>query len=221
MVSYFPLISSVISAVFTILLGVQYIRRRKKHQLMWTIALAMFTLSTALAFLSEINGWTVLTYQVYYFSVSPMVAFMGAGTLYLLAHKPWGKYFLAYTLIVSMVFLVLVFTSTVDTAQLTAYSPPSDIGGQPMPSNVRLVSPLLSVPGGLLLIIGPIYSFYLDKSRKYNLLIALGGAFQFFSGLKERFGNPAYFFIFTTVGVLLLFLGFLLSSEHIRKREKK
>lgn len=90
-----------------------------------------------------------------------------------------------------------------------------------MPSNVRLVSPLLSVPGGLLLIIGPLYSFYLDKSRKYNLLIALGGASQFFSGLKERFGNPSYFFVFTTVGVLLLFLGFLLSSEYIKKRETK
>jgi len=187
---------------------------------MWTIALAMFTLSTLLAFLSEINGWSVFTYRVYYFSVSPMVAFMGAGTLYLLAHKPWGKYFLAYTLIVSGLFLVLVFTASIDTVQLASFSQPSDIGGQPMPSNVRLVSPLLSVPGGLLLIVGALFSFWLDRSKKYNLLIALGGIFQFFSGLKERFGNPTYFFVLTTIGVLFLFLGFLLSSEYV-KREKK
>lgn len=220
MVSYFPLISSIISGVFMALLAGQYIRRKKKHQLMWTIALAMFTLSTFLAFLSEMNGWTVLTYQVYYFSVSPMVAFMGAGTLYLLAHKPWGKYFLVYTLIISGVFLVLVFTAPVDTVQLASFSPHSDIGGQPMPSNVRLISPLLSVPGGLLLIIGALYSFWLDRSRKYNLLIALGGIFQFFSGLKERLGNSTYFFVLTTIGVLFLFVGFLLSSEYVKRAKK-
>ena len=227
MVSYFPLISSVISAVFTLLLGVQYIRRRKKHQLVWTIAAALFTLSSTLAFLSETNGWNVFMYQVYYFSVSPMVAFMGVGTLNLLVDKPWGKYFLVYTLILSSVFLVLVFTAEVNTIQLASFSPPSDsppsdIGSAAMSSNAKMVSPLLSVPGGLVLIGGALYSFWLDKSRKYNLLIALGGITHLLSGLRARFGgDPTYFFILTTIGVFLLFVGFLLSSEYIRKREKK
>jgi len=228
MVSYFPLISSAISAIFMILLVVQYIRRRKKHHLVWAVALAMFTLSSLLAFLSETNGWTLLTYRVYYFIVSPMVALMGVGTLYLLAHKPWGKYFLVYTLILSVVFFALVFSAQVDMAILTEYSPPSEkvpseIGSAAIKSSeARLVSPLLSVPGGLVLIGGALYSFWLDRSRKYSLLIALGGIVQLLSGLRARFGgDPAYFFIFTTVGVLLLFMGFLLSSEYVRKREEK
>lgn len=204
-----------------ILLAFQYVRRRKKHQLLWTVALALFALSSLLAFMSETNGWNVPAYQLYYFTISPMVAFMGTGTLYLLHDKPWGKYFLVYTLVLSAVFLVLILTSAIDRTLLNTYSPPSEIGSAAMPSNPKLMSPLLSVPGGLVLIGGAFYSFWLDKSRKYALLIALGGIVQLLSGLRARFGgDPTYFFALTTAGVLLLFVGFLLSSDYIRKRKE-
>jgi len=227
MVSYFPLISGIISAVFMILLGVQYIRRRKKHQLVWTIALLLFTLTSLLAFVSEMNGWTVPMYQLYYFTVSPPVALMGTGTLYLLVDKPWGKYFLIYTIIMSALFLALILAASVDTTQFVLYSPtgtysPSDIGSKAMPSTARTVSILLNAPGGLLLIIGALYSFWLDKSKKYSLLIGLGGIINFISGSLSTAGTyRTYFFVFTTVGILLLFLGFLLSSEYVKKREKQ
>lgn len=205
--------------VFAILLAAQYLRRRRKHQLVWTVALFMFFLTSLLAFLSELMGWSVIMYQFFYFLTAPPVALMGVGTLYLLAHKPWGKYFLAYTLIISAVFFAVVFTVQVDTALFTQGTP-SDIGSKAMPSNARL-SPLLSIPGGLVLIGGGLYSFWLDRSRKYSLLIALGGIFNFLGGVISRLLDPTYLFVFTTVGVLLLFLGFLLSNEYVKKREKK
>jgi hypothetical protein len=220
MVSYFPLISATISFVFLILLVFQYVKRRKKHQLMWTVAVALFALSSLLAFISETSGWTVPAYQLYYFTLSPMVAFMGMGTLYLLQDKPWGKYFLIYTLTMSAIFLILILTSTIDTTLLSTYSPPSEIGSAAIASTPKLLSPLLSVPGGLLIIGGALYSFWLDRSRKYTLLIALGGIIHLLSGLRARFGgDPTYFFALTTAGVLLLFIGFLLSSEYIRKKK--
>lgn len=189
---------------------------------MWVIAVAMFTSSSLLAFLSETSGWSSIMYQVYYFSLSPMVAFMGVGTLYLLADRPWAKYFFAYTLILSSLFLVSILTAPIDTVQLTTFSPPSEIGSTAISGYPKLLSPLLSIPGGLVLIGGALYSFWLDKSRKYNLLIGIGGIIHLVSGFRARFGgDPAYFFLFTTVGVLLLFLGFLLSSEYIRKRDNK
>lgn len=185
----------------------------------------MFFLTSSLAFLSEVPtiGWNVTMYQFYYFLTAPMVALMGVGTLYLLTHKPWGKYFLAYTLILSAVFFVLVFTAPVDTTFFTQ-GVPSEIGSSAIPrdSHVRIVSPLLNIPGGIVLIVGALYSFWLDRSRKYSLLIALGGIFNLLGGLRSRFlQDPTYFFVFTTMGVLLLFLGFLLSSEYVKKREKK
>jgi len=227
MASYFPLVTAIISALFTVLLLVQYARRRKKHQIIWPVALALFTVTGTLAFVSEMNGWTVPMYQMYYFTVSPPVALMGAGTLYLLADKPWGKYFLIYTIILSALFLALILTASPDTAQLAAYSPsgtysPSDIGSKAMPTTARTVSILLNAPGGLLLIIGALYSFWLDKSKKYSLLIGLGGVINFVGGSLSTAGTyRTYFFVFTTAGILLLFLGFLLSSEYIKKRDQK
>jgi hypothetical protein len=217
MVSYFPLISGIISAVFTILLATQYIRRRKAYQLMWTVALALFTLAYALEFSSELYGWTEAAYQVYYASVSPLVALMGVGTLFLLARKSLGKYFLAYTLLVSTVLVILVSTASIDK---TALAMSSGTSGTAMPSYVRLISPLLTIPGSLILIIGAFYSFWLDKSRKHVLLIASGGTIYSLSGYMARLGELTYVSILQAVGILLLFLGFLLSTESVRTREK-
>lgn len=221
MVSYFPMISGIISAVFTILLATQYIRRRKTHQLMWTVALALFTLAYALEFSSELYGWTETAYRVYYASVSPLVAFMGVGTLFLLMRKSLGKYFLAYTILVSAALVILASTASIDTTTLATYSPPSGISGTAMPSSVRLISPLLTIPGSLILIIGALYSFWLDRSRSYVLLIAFGGIVYSLSGSMARLGELTYVSIFQTVGTLLLFIGFLLSTEYVRKREKR
>lgn len=220
MINYFPLVSGIISAVFTILLATQYIRRRRTHQLIWTIALALFTLAYALEFSSELYGWTETAYRIYYASVSPLVALMGVGTLFLLVRKSLGRYFLAYTILMSAVLMILAYTASIDNTILAEYSPPSAISGTAMPSSVRLISPLLTIPGSLILIIGALYSFWLDRSRSYVLLIALGGIVYSLSGSMARLGNLTYVSIFQTVGIVLLFIGFLLSTEYIRKREK-
>ncbi|MFQ5836373.1 MAG: hypothetical protein ACE5HG_00800, partial [Candidatus Bathyarchaeia archaeon] len=77
---YFPLITSIISVAFAILLAIQYFQRRKNHQLIWTVAFAMFFLATLLEFLAEpeIMGGTVLMYKVYYAFAPVMVALLGA-----------------------------------------------------------------------------------------------------------------------------------------------
>jgi len=221
MVSYFPLISGIISVVFLILLTTQYFRKRKTHQLMWTIALALFTLSYTLAFLSELNGWNVLTFQIYYFSISPLVAFMGVGTLFLISHKPWGKYFLIYTIILTIVLFILIFTANIDATKFAQAPTPSEIAGEPLPSYARSIPPLLTIPGSVILIVGALYSWWLDRSRRYVMLIALGGIVELFSGLRTRLGNPTYSFVFNTAGILLLFLGFVLSSEYVKKCGEK
>lgn len=216
MINYFPLVSSIISAIFALLLLAQYVQRRKKHQLIWITALTMWFLTTLFEFLAEpeVFGSTVLMYQVYYILTAPMVALLGVGTLHLLTHKPWGKYFLVYTVILSVPLFALGLTASVDPEAL---SEGFKIAGQAMPQYVRIFSPLLTVPGGILLIGGALYSYWLDRTRKYNLFIALGGIFPFFGGSSARFGGETFFYAFETIGAILLFLGFLLSREYIKK----
>lgn len=179
----------------------------------------MFFITTLLEYLAEpdVIGATVSMYQLYYVLTPPMVALLGVGTLYLLTHKPWGKYFLIYTVILAIPLFALGFTAEID---VNIIAEGFETGGKAMPQHVRIFSPLFTVPGGILLIGGAVYSYWLDKTRKYNLLIALGGVFPFFGGLKVRFEDPTFFFAFETVGTLLLFLGFLLSREYIKKKVK-
>jgi len=184
----------------------------------------MFFVITLLEYLSEekVMGWNPIMYRLYYVLMPPMVALMGTGTLCLLApllgSRPYWKYFLAYTISVS---IPLFAAGMIAPIKMELFSRGSEIVGDAMPSNVRVFSPFLTIPGGLALILGAIYSFGLDKSRKYNLLIALGGLLLFYTGLRARFGDPAFFCAVETAGTLLLFAGFLSSWQYIKAHEIK
>ena len=213
MVNYFPAITSVITAIFAILLFIQYLQRRKVHQLVWTISVIMFFLSALFEFLAELFGWTDLMYRFYYVLTPLLVALMGTGSLFLLADRKWGNYFLYYTLGLCTPLFILAFTATLNTEM---FARGSEIAGLAMPSYVRIFSPLMTIPGGLALIIGAIYSYWLDRTRTCNLLIAIGGMFPFIGGMMTRFGVTIFFYPFETIGAVLLFLGFLKSAEVLR-----
>jgi hypothetical protein len=222
-VNYFLLVGSIIAAIFAVLLLRQYLQRRKLHQLIWTIAVGMYFLAFLLEFLSspDIVGGDVWMYKVFYVLSAPLVGLFGVGSLLLLTHKPWGKYFLYYVIIISLALLVTGLTASVDESQLSSddYKGFEHVAGAGMPQYVRNFSPMLTVPGGLFLIGGAGYSFWLDRTKKYNLIIALGGLFPFMGGALSRAGMYEVFYAMDVVGALLLFIGFILSVEYIKKRE--
>jgi len=227
--NYFPLVSAIISGVFAFLLALQWRRRRKPYQLIWTVSLVMFFMATFLEFYAEFIyytyppsiGWTEFSYKLYYVLAPSMVALMGAGSLYLLTHLPAGKYFLYFTIAVSIPLFILGFLAPVGDAlpNAVANKGTTEIAGEAMPSYVRDFSPLLTIPGGIAIIGGALYSFGLDRTRKYNLLIVVGGLYPFAGGLEARFGNVTFFYLLETIGMVLLFLGFVLSWEYRRGRE--
>jgi hypothetical protein len=221
MANYFLLVGTIIAGIFFALLLMQYVKRRKMHQLIWTVAVGMYFLAFLLEFLSspDFIGGNVWMYKVFYVISAPLVGLFGAGSLHLLTHKPWGKYFLVYVIIISIAMIAAGLSASVDEGQLTSpdFEGIETIAGAAMPQYVRYFSPLLTVPGGIFLIGGAAYSFWLDKTRKYNLLIALGGLFPFLGGALARAEMYDLFYALDVLGALLLFIGFLMSMEYIRK----
>lgn len=225
----YPLFSTITSGVFTAALIIQYSKRRKMHQLIWSISIFLFFVTTLLEFLAGYFyatiegslGWSPFTYKLYYVLTPPMVALMGTGSLYLLTHKPYGKIMLWYTVAVSIPLFILGLSADVSQSLVEAVKNigGTEIAGAAMPPYVRIFSPLMTIPGGLFLILGAIYSFWLDRSRKYNLLVAIGGLFPFIGGLRARFSVYEAFYILEMLGIITLFLGFLLSWEYIVKKE--
>lgn len=210
---YFPLATGFMAAVFTVLLAVQYVRRRRRHQLVWAVGVTLFSVASFLEFFAVLTGWSEPAYRVYLSITSPMVGLLGLGTLLLLADRSWGKWFAYYWVAASIAVVSVAALAPVDPAAL-----PTAYGAEAMPT-VRLVSPLLSVPGGILLIAGSAYSWWTDRSRRYGLVIAGGGLLQFLSGsLQRTLGLGPVFYSMNGLGFFLLFLGFLLTIDVVRTR---
>ncbi|MGE5589755.1 MAG: hypothetical protein ACM3ZA_03920 [Bacillota bacterium] len=101
----FALAASVLGAVFALLVGRQYLHRRKPHQLLWTVSMLMFAVASFAQFYAEVQGgWTLGLYRAYYLTAVSLVAVMGGGTVYLLRQSPVGHGFVGLTLLLSFAF---------------------------------------------------------------------------------------------------------------------
>lgn len=211
--AYFPLATALMAGAFTGLLAMQYARRRKRHQLVWTAGVALFGVASLLELSAALAGWSEPAYRGYLSITSPMVGLLGLGTLLLFEDRNWGRWFAYYWVAAAAVIVGVAVLAPVDPVVL-----PNAYGAEAMPA-VRSVSPLLSVPGGILLIAGAAYSWWVDRGRRYALLIAAGGTVQFLSGLLQRYlGLGPAFYTMNGAGFLLLFLGFLLTIDVVRTR---
>lgn len=102
----FALAAAIVGAFFAYMVGRQFTERRKPHQLLWTIAMAMFALASLTQFYAELRGaWTPGLYRLYYLMASGLVAVMGGGTVYLLRQNAFGHSFVGLLLFLPLAFL--------------------------------------------------------------------------------------------------------------------
>lgn len=225
--NYFPLITSLVAFTFTLLLARQYVQRRKIHQFLWVIAMLFYGISAMIEFLmnSDVMGANVAIFRVYYILAAPLVGLLGAGVVYLLVKRSFANYFLVFVIILSMGLAITGLTTSLDES-IIIESFSGELGEafraavHAYPMTVRVFSIILNSVGGTVLIGGALYSYIRDRSRTYNLLIALGGLLPMIGGSAIGFfRNPDVFFEFELGGTIFLFLGFIFSDRYIRARE--
>ncbi len=180
--SFAPFLTTLISLFFTISVFRQYSRRKKIYQLIWGLGLLIFSVTTFFEFVSEIYGWSVPMYRVYYILIASLVAILGLGTVYLFNRRA-GRYLTLYFAVAITFLIILTINAQVDTEKLQERI----VGGGAMPAGVRIVSPFLTIPGSIALIGGALYSWYVAR-RSYNLFIAIGALLVASGGGLSRFG---------------------------------
>jgi len=218
LITYIPLVTTVISGALTTLLWIQYRSRRKLHQLVWAVAMGLFTLGALLEFLMNpgIVGPSVVIIKMYYLIVGPQVSLLGTGVVLLMSPK-WGRRALAVVVVLSAILIVLGAMVSIDVSQVVASFQSSVVFGimaldQSFPSSVRLVTEGLNTYGAIALVGGSLVSFLLDRRRMYALLIVLGGLLNAIGGiLLGIFSNPDLFLEFELFGAIALFAGFFMS----------
>ena len=84
----FELLAAICALLAAIFIFDQHLHRPRPHKLMWTLGLLFYGLAAGADFLGALGGWTVGEYKAwYYFGGVLTAAFLGLGSLYLLAPR--------------------------------------------------------------------------------------------------------------------------------------
>lgn len=158
-----PLLAMLVSIAFAWKLSTQAAQRKKWSDMLFAASLWMFVVATYGEFYGSAFGWNPWMYKVYYFAAIALVAYMAAATLYARTEHLLSKVFVAYTLAVSLTFLITLIVAPV---QPDIFEQKGPIGGEYMPSSVRLYSPLLSAVGGVILLISAALSWW--QTRRFG-----------------------------------------------------
>jgi hypothetical protein len=220
------LITAIVALIFAALLARQYIQRKRPHQLLWAASMVLFALTSLIEFSMDPNvlGPNISIFRIYFIAAATLVGLLGAGTVYLLAHKRFAQFFLGVIIILSLGLLITGLLAPIDSTVFNDSFAISLVNGianasASYPFYVQIFAMLLDIVGSIFLIGGALYSFVRDRSRMYNLLIAAGGALPALGGaLLGIFNDPSVFFESTLAGIILLFIGFLLSTSRLTKR---
>lgn len=206
--------------VFALLVFDQFLERRKPYQLVWTVGLVWFAVSAFTEFYGNSQGWNETVYRYWYLIGAYFVAaYLGMGTTYLLTPRWFAHIIVALLLVGSVYAAFLVFTASVDAALLPKAG--EVVTGKALPGYVRFPLPVVfNTFGAGALILGAIYSAWVFWRRRIlphrvisNVIIAVGAFIPSVTGLLNRLGLPELFFLGELVGVLVIFIGFLISIE--------
>ncbi len=220
-----PLLASIVSFLFTLMVFDQYLNRHKTYQIIWTAGLFMFALAAFAQFLGTANGWQSNTnyYRLWYIcGAIGTSAFLGMGTIFLMARRKIAIVTLIGLIVAFTVAAILVFTAPVDLSALPTASN-QEVKGTGFPTYVRLLTPFFNIFGAGFLAFGAAQSAFQfwRKRINFNRVISncfiLAGAFTASAaGTIERFhlvSGADAFSLATLLGVTFIFVGFLISIE--------
>lgn len=202
-----------LALVFAAEVGRSYLRRHAPSSLCWFVALVLFALAALADAVAPITGWSPWLYRLWYVAAAWLVAAFGAGTGYLVLRRGWAHAVLAVLAVVGIAMLVTAARTPVD---LTALAGGGPVGGEGWTRpTVRAFSPLLTIPGAMLLLGGAAVSWWRTR-HPYALWLMAGTLILSSGGVLTRFGVPAVLPVANLIGAWMLYRGHRLSREAYR-----
>jgi hypothetical protein len=211
----------IVSGVFAISIFRQYASRRKMHQLMWGIAIAIWTIAVAAELAATLRGrWGLITYRAYYATGALLIpAWLGMGTMYLIFPKRVNDWILGILSILSLIGIVLIATWSIDSSVLYSVS----AGAVPLKVfpffPIQLLLIILNSLGALAFILGALWSVVLFAWKRQNReraiatgLIAIGGIIAAVAHSAGVLSGIELFRISELLAVIFIFVGYLLSN---------
>ena len=213
----------------------RWMRRRRPHELAWTVSLALFAVGSLALWWAESAGWSLGAFRIFYMAGAVLnVPWLALGTVYLLAGQRAGdraKWWLVF--LSGLTVGIVGFAPTEGVIVADEFPTGKDVFGVAP----RVLAAVGSGVAAVVIIAGALWSAWrvwrgrnpsLGGQRTVlapgrlvggNLLIALGTLVLSGSGtLAGRLGKDRAFAVTLLVGIVILFAGFLVASSPPRRR---
>jgi hypothetical protein len=219
-----PSASAVISTIFAVLVFARFVRhsragRRAAHLLLWGIGMVFYAVGGFCEAYYGALGWNSLVFRLWYLCGAILVAaWLGQGTVYLLARRKWADALMIVLGLASIYAAVRVFAAQLDPTLMTqSVHTGSELSGHAIVTNgVRGLTPFFNLYGTVTLVGGALYSSWIFWRKRIllhrtigNILIAVGAMLPAFGGTFSRFGLPNALYLGELLGTVLMFAGFI------------
>lgn len=224
--------SAIVAVAFGLSTWDRWLRRRRAHELAWTVSMALFTVAALSLWWAEARGWSAASFRMFFaFGAIVNVPWLALGTVYLLAGPRIGRVTSQVLLVFSGFSLGVVFTApihgVIEPDQLPKGSEHFDAlprilaaVGSAIPATVIFVGAAWSawrVLRGATPALTTAASRNVRSARMLaagNILIAVGAAVLSASGtFSGRLGADRAFAVTLLTGIVVLFAGFLVASN--------
>jgi hypothetical protein len=214
-----PFATSAVSFIFAYFVFKRYLYKKNPYVLLWGIGLVFYGISGFSAGYYGAFGWNQIAYRLWYLLGAMLVAaWLGQGTVYLLAKRKWADVLMGLLFLGSLFGTYRVFSAELDPSLLTTSERTGiELSGHAIVTEgVRILTPLFNVYGTVALVGGALYSSWIFWRKRVllhrtigNILIASGAMVAATGGTFSRFGVPAANNIGIFIGVILMFIGFV------------
>lgn len=213
----FPIISSVVSAMCAIVVASDARRKPRPDKIIWTLAFLMFALAAGADAAGRAIGWTPWLARLYY-ATGPalVVAYLAIGQLYLLTPRAMARFGVGGTMLVTALWVTMVWSAPIDSAQLAADGWDAIERG---PEMVAITIAINSI-GTAIIVGGTAYSalrFWRTGVMRNRMIgcafICAGTLAVAAGGSLTRLGHYEYLYIAMSIGVGLILAGVLRSRR--------
>jgi len=218
LVHYLPLVTTVVSAIFAVVVFRRYRAKGGTHLLWWGLGMVAYGAGTVTESLTTLLGWHEGIFRAWYITGALLGgAPLAQGTAFLLFPR-WLARTTAVLLVTAIVVASIVVLRTPVDASLAEVHRLS--GAVFTRQGVRLFSPFINTYAAVVLIGGAIlsavrYAAVADQRHRMwaNVSIAFGALLPGIGGASARFGHVEVLYVTELVGLLFIFAGYQVSTR--------
>lgn len=217
-VHYFPIGTTVVSAVFSALLFRKFLRRRSPQLFWWAFGVACYGSGTVVESLITLGGNSVALTKAWYITGALLGGYpLAQGSVYLSHSRRFGDRATAITLPVVIIAAILVVLSPVRMDVLEATRPTGAILGWTW---IRLITPFINLYASFFLIGGAAWSAWKYFKNEHagrraagNAFIAFGALMPGIGGSMAKAGYVEVLYVLEFFGLILIWIGDRVCSQ--------